>query len=65
MSKTPEYAEYSGKFICQECGAEVRKARFWYNDLKEMTWRCADGHMSSVSLRKPSKAEVKAKYAGG
>lgn len=63
MSK-PEYAEYSGKYLCQECGAGVTKARFWYNETKDMTWRCLNGHTSIVSLRKPTKAEVKAKYAG-
>lgn len=67
MSKNgqPEYAEYYGTYICQECGLAADKARFWYNDDKEMTWRCPDGHVSKVSLRKPTKQEVKAKYAGG
>lgn len=60
-----QYAEYSGTFICQECGLVANRARYWYNGLKEMTWRCPDGHVSTVSLRKPTKAERKAMYAGG
>lgn len=61
----PQYAEYYGTFICQECGLACNKARFWHNELKEITWRCSDGHVSTVSLRKPTKQEIKAKYAGG
>jgi hypothetical protein len=61
---SPEYAEYSGKYNCQECGIPVTRARFWYNESKDMTWKCSEGHLSKVSLRKPSKAEVKARYVG-
>lgn len=43
------YNIYPGTFICHTCKAEVRTLRM-YAETKEMTWMCADRHVSKVSL---------------
>jgi hypothetical protein len=46
MSK---YTVYSGKFPCHTCKAVVGSVRH-YPELKELTWVCAEKHLSKVSL---------------
>lgn len=55
-----KYSEYFGMFLCQKCNIKTKKAKFWY-ETKSITWRCANEHMSSVSLRKETKAERKSR----
>jgi hypothetical protein len=44
-----KYSIYHGKFKCQECGLDVNSLRS-YPDTKELTWMCAEKHMSRVDL---------------
>jgi len=44
-----KYNVYPGQFKCHVCGMEVRTLRS-YPDLKELTWMCAEKHLSKVSL---------------
>ncbi len=44
-----KYDVYKGSFVCHTCKAEVSSLR-WYWTLKELTWLCADAHLSKVNL---------------
>lgn len=44
-----KYSVYPGQFKCQVCGADVNSLRS-YPENKELTWMCADKHMSKVDL---------------
>ena len=44
-----KYSIYPGKFKCQVCGADVASLRS-YPETKELTWMCAEKHISTVSL---------------
>lgn len=46
MSK---YNIYTGKFKCQQCGADVSSIRS-YPENKELTWMCSEKHLSRVNL---------------
>ena len=45
----PNFSEYSGKFVCQECKQEVYNARF-YTKTYDLTWMCNNKHLSKVNL---------------
>ena len=45
----PNFSEYSGKFVCQECKQEVDNARF-YIKTYDLTWMCIDKHLSKINL---------------
>lgn len=44
------YTVYQGKFICHSCKEIVFNMRY-YPASKQMTWLCANNHMSKVSLQ--------------
>lgn len=46
MSK---YNLYNGDFICHTCKKIVSTARL-YTETKDLTWMCADRHISVVSF---------------
>ena len=50
-----KYNIYPGKYICHTCMAEV-KTMSSYPATKELTWMCADKHLSTVSLQTKKKA---------
>lgn len=44
-----KYDVHKGAFNCHTCKIEVGSVR-WYWSLKELTWMCPEGHLSTVSL---------------
>ena len=58
MSK---YTVHSGQFPCHTCKVVVTSLRH-YTETKELTWVCADKHLSRVSLEtKKSKKDYERK----
>jgi len=44
-----KYSRYNGKFVCQECKAEVGEARFYIKSY-DLTWMCDEKHLSKVNI---------------
>jgi hypothetical protein len=48
------YTVYKGKFVCHTCKKDVPNMRYYFAS-KDMTWVCADNHMTRVSLQTKKK----------